>query len=74
MLQEKCDEWHQNAWVAAIAFKTAFDSVSHESIWQALSEQGVPSGYIELLQQPPFARSATVDDFPVSVALKRVIR
>ena len=36
--------------VAAVDFKTAFDSINHGSLWQALHEQDVPGLYIQLLQ------------------------
>ena len=37
--------------IAAVDFEKAFDSVSHESIWEALQSQNVPTEYIEVLQR-----------------------
>jgi len=38
-------------WIAAVDYVKAFDSVEHRSLWDALSEQGVPPGYVELLKK-----------------------
>ena len=38
-LQEKCQEWQQNVWIAAIDFKKAFDCVEHRCLWAALGRQ-----------------------------------
>ena len=51
MLQEVADEWQIPVWIAAIDFKKAFDSVTHESIWAAMREQKVPELYISLLSR-----------------------
>ena len=51
LLQEKCSEWRTDLWIAAVDFKKAFDTVSHESLWRALSSQGVPMGYIRLISK-----------------------
>jgi hypothetical protein len=48
-IQEIADEWQIPLWVAAVDFKKAFDSVTHEAIWIALQEQGVTAAYISLL-------------------------
>ena len=42
LLQETTDEWQIPFWIAAVDFKNAFDSITHDSIWRALAEQGVP--------------------------------
>ena len=36
LLQERCEEWGQQLWVATVDFKKAFDSINHEYMWQAL--------------------------------------
>ena len=51
MLQEVSDEWRIPLWLAAVDFKKAFDSVTHVSIWEALSEQGTPAPYTQLLSR-----------------------
>ena len=49
MVQEMVSEWQVPLWVATIDFKKAFDTVSHSSLWAALSEQGVETNYVHLL-------------------------
>ena len=49
LIQEKCSEFNQDLWIAAVRFEKAFDSVSHEAIWRALQEQGVPPKCIDVL-------------------------
>ena len=51
MIQEISDEWKVPIWTCAIDFKKAFDSVTHRSLWRSLSKQGVPDGYIYLLDK-----------------------
>ena len=50
LLIEKAQEWNSELWIAAVDYAKAFDSVEHASLWNALSSQGVPSGYIRLLK------------------------
>ena len=50
LLSEKAYEHQVNLWVAAVDFAKAFDSIEHSGLWQALSAQGVPKPYINLLQ------------------------
>ena len=38
-------------WMAAVDFKKAFDSVTHRSIWRALAAQGMPLGYVQLIDK-----------------------
>jgi exonuclease III len=51
LLYEKLNEQSLDLWIAAVDFEKAFDSVSHESIWEALQAQKVPGEYIEVLQR-----------------------
>ena len=51
IIQETAEEWKYPLWMAAVDFKKAFDSVTHYALWQALSDQGVPRGYINLLDK-----------------------
>ena len=51
MIQEISDEWKIPIWISAIDFKKTFDSVTHRSLWRSLSKQGVPDGYINLLDK-----------------------
>ena len=50
IIQEKAEEWQQYVWIAALDFKKAFDTVSHDSLWKALQDQEVPDGYVALLK------------------------
>eukprot|EP00973_Karenia_brevis_P000224 30168-Karenia_brevis.AAC.1 len=49
MIQKKTDEWCHPLWTSALDFRKAFDSISHESLWRSLSEQGVNAAYSNLL-------------------------
>ena len=51
LIQETAEEWKYPLWVAAVDFKKAFDSVTHRALWQALKDQGVSQGYINLLDK-----------------------
>ena len=47
---EKSREFNLPLWCVLIDYQKAFDSVEHPMLWRALSDLGVPSGYIALLQ------------------------
>ena len=49
LVQDSADEWRVPIWVAAVDFKKAFDSITHDALWKAMEEQKVPGGYIGLL-------------------------
>ena len=51
LLYEKLNEQNLDLWIAVVDFEKAFDSVSHESIWETLHSQNVPTEYIEVLQR-----------------------
>ena len=51
LIQEFAHEWNVPLWVSALDFKKAFDMVSHGSLWKALQEQGVHSGYVNLIKK-----------------------
>ena len=51
LLQERCKEWGQQLWVAAVDFTKAFDSIKQDYLWQALLDQKVPECYVHLLQK-----------------------
>ena len=44
-------EFNLPLWLAAVDFKKAFDTVSHQSLWQALEEQHVPNIYVSMLRR-----------------------
>lgn len=48
---ERCLEWQQPLWLAAVDFKKAFDCVDHDAIWRSLHELGVCPGYTEVLKK-----------------------
>lgn len=47
---EKYVEFNRTLYLAFVDYKKAFDSVSHASIWKALSDQSVPNSYIQILK------------------------
>jgi hypothetical protein len=51
LLYEKLNEQNLDLWIAAVDFEKAFDSVSHDAIWEALLTQQVPGEYVEVLQR-----------------------
>ena len=50
-LQEKCKEWRQDLWIAAVDFRKAFDTVSHQKLYQMLREHGVPEIYVNFYEK-----------------------
>ena len=44
-------EFRQPLWIVAVDFRKAFDSISHEALWNALIAQGVPTTYVQFLQK-----------------------
>ena len=60
MVFEKSEEFQLNSWIAALDFKKAFDSIDQEYLWQALREQEVPKGYIDVLRNLYRNQSAQV--------------
>jgi hypothetical protein len=75
-LQEKAFEWQQDIWIAAVDFKKAFDTIIHETLWNALWTQGVPQRCIYILIQLYRDASATVklDCMSKRFSLKRGVR
>ena len=51
MIEQKCQEWCVNMWIATIDFMKAFDSINHNSIWDALKTCGIKYDYISLLKR-----------------------
>ena len=51
MLEQKCQEWGIKMWTATVDFTKAFDSISHNSIWEALLSCNVDHGYVCLLRK-----------------------
>jgi hypothetical protein len=49
IIKKETHDFQIPVWAAALDFKKAFDSVEHGSLWKALVNQGVPSGYIRIL-------------------------
>ena len=50
MLEQKCQEWGIKMWTATVDFTKAFDSISHNSIWEALLSCNVDHEYVSLLR------------------------
>ena len=51
LIEQKCQEWGVKMWIATIDFMKAFDSISHNSIWNALEQCEIESSYISLLRR-----------------------
>ena len=51
MLEQKSQEWGIKMWTATVDFMKAFDSISHNSIWEALLFCNVEHGYVCLLKK-----------------------
>ena len=49
MIEQKCHEWGIKMWTATIDFTKAFDSITHNSIWEASCN--VDHGYVCLLRK-----------------------
>ena len=60
MVVERLNEYGKPCWVATLDFKKAFDTISQDSIWNALEEQGVSHKYISILQRLYEGQHATV--------------
>ena len=50
LVLEKLVEYQLPLWACTVDFRQAFDSVEFHSIWQALLNQGVPAGYVSVLE------------------------
>ncbi|XP_045534998.1 uncharacterized protein LOC106709987 [Papilio machaon] len=57
---EKYCEYNKPLYIAFIDYSKAFDSILHESIWQALAEQGVNDDYVKLIKEIYRASTATI--------------
>ena len=51
MMEQKCQEWGIKMWTATVDFTKAFDSISHNSIWDALKSCNVGNEYVSLLRK-----------------------
>jgi hypothetical protein len=70
MLIEASSEYNVPFWACAVDFRKAFDTVDHESLWSALSKQGVPRVYIRTLAKLYEHQSAKVVADQTSKAYK----
>ena len=59
-LREKASEFQLPLWVATLDFKKAFDTVSHDSLWNALLAQHTPPAYVTLLARLYDGQTASV--------------
>ena len=51
LVEQKCQEWRIKMWTATVDFTKAFDSISHNSIWEALKSCNVDHEYVSLLRK-----------------------
>ena len=49
LVEQKCQEWGIKMWTATVDFTKAFDSISHNSFWEALKSCNVDHEYVSLL-------------------------
>ena len=49
MLVEKAYEHQITLWAATVDYQKAFDTVEHDSVWQAMRRIGVPIAYVRFL-------------------------
>ena len=61
MLEQKCQEWGIRVWTATVDFTKAFDSISHNSIWEALLSCNVDHGYVCLLKNLQRSEGVSTD-------------
>ena len=51
LIEQKCHEWGIKMWTATVDFTKAFDSISHNSFWEALKSCNVDHEYVNLLRK-----------------------
>ena len=51
MTEQKCHEWSIKMWIATIDFTSAFDSITHKSIWKTLESCCIDHDYISFLKK-----------------------
>ena len=51
LIEQKCHEWGIKMWTATVDFTKAFDSISHNSIWEALKSCNVDHEYVSFLRK-----------------------
>ena len=51
LIEQKCHEWRIKMWTATVDFTKAFDSISHNSIWEALKSCNVDHEYVSFLRK-----------------------
>ena len=51
MIDQKCHDWRIKMWTATVDFTQAFDSTTHNSIWNAIKSCGIEHDYISLLKK-----------------------
>ena len=57
---QKCREWGVKMWVATLDLMKAFESISHNSLWNALKQCGIEPQYVCLLKRLHAKQKATV--------------
>ena len=51
LIEQRCQEWGIKMWTATVDFTKAFDSISHNSIWEALKSCNVDNEYVSFLRK-----------------------
>ena len=60
LLLESCAEFNVDVWLGLVDFEKAFDTVEHDTLWDALDELGVAQPYTNLLKKLYSCQQATV--------------
>ena len=60
LLLEQCSEWNIDVWLGFVDFEKAFDTVEHNSLWEALVDLGIQPAYVNLLKILYRSQLATV--------------
>ena len=50
-IEQKCHEWGIKMWTATVDFTKAFESISHNSIWEALKSCNIEHEYVSFLRK-----------------------
>ncbi|GBP33150.1 Retrovirus-related Pol polyprotein from type-2 retrotransposable element R2DM; Endonuclease [Eumeta japonica] len=76
-LIEKCRKYGKAVYIAFVDYSKAFDSIEHDSLWRALTQQGVPKKYIRIIKNiyanntPQIKLESTGEEFPIARGVRQ---
>lgn len=76
-LIEKCQEYGKALYIAFVDYRKAFDSINHDSLWQALIQQGVPKKYVRIIKNiyenstAQIKLESTGEEFPIARGVRQ---